>query len=419
MIVQLAFGQGSLPVEVPDSCQVFSPRHLPPLPDERSALDHALQHPVGSPPLRSLLHPTSRVCITFTDSTRATPNHRLIPWILNHLNLAPSDRVTLLNQTGSHRPNTPAELDRMLTPEIARHYRVLNHDAGDPSSLIQVGTLRDGTPALLNRHVVEADLRIVTGFIEPHFFAGFSGGPKGIMPGCAGLETILANHGHHHISNPLATYGITHGNPLWEELRDIARLAGPSFLVNVTLDEHHALTGIFAGDLIAAHDAGTRFVRDAAMQPVDSPFDIVLTSNSGSPLDLNLYQGVKGISTASRIVKPGGLILLACECPEGIPHGSPMHHLLRDCPNPNTLLHRIAQPKHRHPEQWQAQILAQACLKAEIHVHSRIPDADLKAIHLHPCPDPTQTVRQRCAQLGPGVRVAALPLGPLTLPTLA
>src|SRR6185295_10839966 len=201
------------------------------------------------PIFREWLNPGSRVCIVFTDITRATPNDRLIPWLLEYLAGAPRENITLLNALGTHRPNTRAELEQLLTPAIVQNYRVLNHEPENPSALVQLGVTRDGAPALLNRRLVEADVRIITGFIEPHFFAGFSGGPKGIMPGVAGLETVMSNHGARNIGDPSATFGITQGNPIWEEMRDIALRAGRSFLLNVTLNEQRQITNVFAGDL--------------------------------------------------------------------------------------------------------------------------------------------------------------------------
>ena len=176
--------------------------------------------------------------------------------------------------------------------------------------LVPFGTTRTGAPALINRHCAHADVRIITGFIEPHFFAGFSGGPKGIAPGVAGLQTVMSNHGAHNIGDPRAAFGITDGNPLWEELRDIALRVGPSFLLNVTLNETKQITNVFAGDMQTAHKTGYEYVRKSAMQRVKDPFDIVVTTNSGYPLDMNLYQGVKGMSAAARIVRPGGLIAI-------------------------------------------------------------------------------------------------------------
>src|SRR5437868_6379162 len=254
MNVKLAYGQGHLTVELPKAqTTVIEPAHTQGLADERAALLQALENPIGARPLREWIKPQDRVCISFTDITRATPNERLIPWLLEYLADVPRESITLLNQLGTHRPNTLDELEQMLTPPVLRDYRVRNHEPENPAALVQLGSTRDGTPALINRHCVEADVRIVTGFIEPHFFAGFSGGPKGIMPGVAGLETVISNHGAKNIGDPQSAFGITTGNPIWEEMRDIALRVGPSFLLNVSLNEERGITGVFAGDLIAAH----------------------------------------------------------------------------------------------------------------------------------------------------------------------
>lgn len=420
MKVNLAYGQGHLPVEFPDQrTTVIEPSHSAGLADERSAVIRALENPIGAKPLKSLIKPGDKVCISFTDITRATPNHRLIPWLLEHLRDVPRENITLLNQLGTHRPNTKAELEKMLTPEVVQNYRVLNHEPENPAAHVQLGTTKDGTPALINRHVVEADVRIITGFIEPHFFAGFSGGIKGICPGTAALETVMSNHGAKNIGDPNATFGINEGNPLWEELRDIALRVGPSFVLNVTLNEERQITNVFAGDIIQAHKAGTEFVRKSAMQKVSAPFDVVVTTNSGYPLDMNLYQGVKGMSAGARIIKPGGTLILAAECSEGVPAGSPLDKLLRSAGSPEEILGMLATPGFVRPEQWQAQIQALVQRKARVLVYSKLPDEVVKACHLTPCHDIGAEVTQSLEAAGPQARVAVLPQGPLTIPYLS
>jgi len=419
MKVNLAYGSGHLPIEVPDDrTTVIEPAHIDGLADEKAAVLDALQNPIGSQPLLERISPDAKICIAFTDITRATPNDRIIPWLLEHLG-GPNDNITLLNQLGTHRPNTREELETMLTPEVVANYRVLNHEPENPKALVQVGTTADGTPALLNRHIVEADLRIITGFIEPHFFAGFSGGVKGIMPGCAGLETVMSNHGAKNIGDPQATFGVTVGNPLWEELRDIALKTGPSFLLNVTLNEQRDITNVFAGDIIEAHKTGCVFVKKSAMQPVEQPFDIVVTTNSGYPLDLNLYQGVKGMSAGARVLKEGGTLILAAECREGVPDGSPLDDLLRSAGSIEEILAMLSTPGFVRPEQWQAQIQALVQRRAEVLVCCELDDATLRTCHLAPCADINAEVAKRLAKLGADARVAVLPQGPLTIPYLA
>jgi nickel-dependent lactate racemase len=420
MKVDLAYGQGHLTIEAPDRLTtVIAPSHTPGLTDERAAFESALERPVQSAPLRELIPAKGRVCIGFTDITRATPNDRIIPWLLEHLSHVPRENITLLNALGTHRPNTQPELERMLTAEVVQNYRVLNHEPENPAAMRQFGATRDGTPALINRHYAEADFRITTGFIEPHFFAGFSGGPKGIMPGLAGLETVMSNHGAANIADPRAAFGITVGNPIWEEMRDVALRVGPSFLVNVTLNERRQVTGVFAGDLIEAHKVGIGFVRESAMQKVKAPFEIVVTTNSGYPLDLNLYQGVKGMSAAARIIQDGGTLILACECREGVPTNSPLDKLLRSAGSPEEILTMLATPGFVRPEQWQAQIQALIQRRAKVFVHSSLPDEVVRAAHLTPCHDISATVRDCLARASAEARVAILPQGPLTIPYLA
>jgi nickel-dependent lactate racemase len=419
MKVQLAYGQGYLPVEFPkERTTVIQPSHVPGLKDERKAVVDALENPISTRPLRDWIKSGDQVCILFTDITRATPNDRLIPWLLDYLADVPREKITLINQLGTHRPNTPSELEQMLTPAVTKNYRVLNHEPENPAALVQLGVTRTGAPALLNRCFVEADVRIVTGFIEPHFFAGFSGGPKGIMPGVAGLETVVSNHGAKNIGDPNSTFGITDGNPIWEEMRDIALRAGPSFALNVSLNDERQITGVFAGDLIAAHKVGCEFVRKSAMQKFEAPFDIVVTTNSGYPLDLNLYQAVKGMSAGARVIKPGGTLIIACECREGVPAGSSFDELLRSASNPAEILSLLASPGFQRPEQWQAQIQAIIQRNAEVLLYSSLSDDVVRSAHLAPCHDIAATVNTFVRENGNGARIAVLPQGPLTIPYL-
>jgi nickel-dependent lactate racemase len=423
MRVPLAYGRGHLTVEFPDEqTTVIAPTHAQPLTGEKAAFRAALESPIHSAPLRERVRPSDRVCITFTDITRATPNERIIPWLLEYLEAdagLPREQILLLNQLGTHRPNTREELEGMLGADVVRDYRVLNHEPENPDALVQIGTMRDGvTPALINKHAIDADLRIVTGFIEPHFFAGFSGGPKGIIPGVAGLESVMASHNVANIGDPRATFGTTKGNPLWEELRDLATCdaVGPNFLINVTLNATRGITGIYAGDLVAAHQLGCEAVRVSAMQKVAAPFDVVVTTNSGYPLDMNLYQGVKGMSAAARIVREGGLIILACDCGDGVPDRSAFDQLLRSASSPEELLATLANQEEARPEQWQAQIQALVQRRARVLLHSSLPDQSVRAAHLEPCPDIAAAVSAELSRRGTQARVAVLPQGPLTIP---
>lgn len=415
MNVSLAYGRGHLAVELPEGrTTVIEPTPLAGLRDEKAALFAALDSPVEARPLREQITATTKIVVVHTDITRPTPNDRLMPWLLAYLEAAGARRenITLLNGLGTHRPNTRAELVQMLTAEVVENFRCINHEPENDAAHVQLGVTRSGAPALINKLLVEADVRIITGFIEPHFFAGFSGGPKGIMPGVAALRTVMSNHGAANIGDLRSTFGKTVGNPIWEEMRDIALRVGPSFLLNVALNERREITGIFAGELVAAHRAGTDFVRAGAMQRVPGAFDVVITTNSGYPLDMNLYQAVKGMRAAELIVKDGGMVIIAAECCEGVPSGSPHDKLLRSVPSGEALLEKVQTPGFQWPEQWQGQIQSLIQRRAEIHAYTAMDDATVRAAHLIPCKNIAATVATR----GPNASIAVLPQGPLTIP---
>ena len=252
----------------------------------------------------------------------------------------------------------------MLGDAVVERHRIIQNDAFDPATQACAGVTARGHETWLNAELMACDLKVLTGFIEPHFFAGFSGGGKAVMPGMAGQRTVLGNHDAGMIADPNATWGITHGNPIWEEVREVAQQAGRLFLVNVTLNREKAITGVFAGDLDQAHAAGCTFVGRSAMAPVPHLFDIVITTNSGYPLDLNLYQAVKGMSAAAQVVRPGGAIIIAASCWDGIPEHGLYGKLLREAASPRELLDRITATGFLEQDQWQAQIQAQIQLKA-------------------------------------------------------
>ncbi len=422
MHITLAYGRQGLPIELPDDAPVTAvePVALPGLPDEAAALRQALRQPTGTPPLVELVRPDDTVAVVFSDLTRPMPNDRVLPVLLRELELAGvgPERIVLLNGLGTHRPQTPEELRRMLGEAIVARYRIVQHDAWDEANLVPVGLNRAGRPVGINRAYVEASCRILTGFIEPHFFAGFSGGPKAVLPAIAGMEAILDNHGPEMVSSPGATWAVTDGNPIWEEMRDIALQSAPSFLLNVTLNQERRITGAFAGEMLAAHRQGTAFARQSAVRPVRGPFDLVITSNSGYPLDLNLYQAVKGMSAAAQIVRPGGDILLAAECWDGIPDHGEYRRLLWEAESLDDLLARVMAPGFRCHDGWEAQIQAQVQQKARVHVYAGgLSAEELRRAHLIPCTSVEETVAA-VRRANPAATIAVLPDGPQTVPVL-
>ncbi|MEX1139571.1 MAG: nickel-dependent lactate racemase [Bacteroidota bacterium] len=421
MKVSLAYGKGSLEVDLPETADVIAPTHQQGISDEAAAILQGLTNPIRTQALEGWLRPGCSICISFTDLTRPTPNERIIPVLLRYLHDhgVRREQITLLNQLGTHRPNTKEELIQLLGADIVREYRVINHEPDNPDAHVQLGVTKSGAPALINRHFVEADVRIVTGFIEPHLFAGFSGGVKCIMPGVASLQTVMSNHGFRHIADPHSTFGITEGNPIWEEMRDIGLRCGKSFLLNVTLNNDREITGVFAGDLLEAHRTGCEFVRTSAMQRVDEPYDVVITTNSGYPLDLNLYQTAKGMGAAARIVKKDGTIIIASECREGVPSNSAFEQLLHSAGSPGELLDQLHKAKGPTPDQWQAQIQALCQRQAKVLLYSTMTDKEVLGAHITPCHDIAKEVQDLVGRSPEPLRIAVLPYGPLTIPYLA
>jgi len=417
--ITLAYGKTGLGIELSDAWNVtvVQPKYIPGLPDPQSALRQALQRPIGSPPLRDLVKPGDRVGIVFSDITRPAPNHLLVPAVLEQLAHIPQEYIVLFNALGTHRRNTEAELRTMLGDEIVDRYRIVQNDAFDPSTQVRLGVTRRGHEIWISREFTGCDLKVLTGFIEPHFFAGFSGGGKAVMPGMAGLRTVLRNHGAEMIAHPKATWGVTWGNPIWEEAREVALKLGPLFLLNVTLNRDKQITGVFAGDLDAAHAKGCAMVRETAMMPVSHPFDIVITSNSGYPLDLNLYQAVKGMSAAAQVVRDGGAIIVAAECWDGIPDHGLYGQLLREANSPQDLLEWIHTPGFLKQDQWEAQIQAQIQLRADVYVRSDYltPQQIMSAL-LKPSPCIEKTMEELLGRYGPQAMICVLPEGPQTIP---
>jgi nickel-dependent lactate racemase len=388
--------------------------------DETAAMRDALRHPIGSPPLKDLVDSTATVAIVFSDLTRPQPRERMLPVLLDELGQAgvAASNILLINALGTHRPNTESELRTMLGDAIVDGYRIIQHDATDREAMISLGHSSYGHEVWINAAYMHADLKILTGFIEPHIFAGFSGGPKAVLPGVAGMEIILDNHSGRMLSAPSATWGVTRENEIWEEMLEVAQMTDPDFLFNVTLNRKREICGVFAGEMVAAHQAGCEQVRASAMVAVERPFDVALTTNSGYPLDLNLYQSVKGISAAAQVVRSGGAILIASECWDGVPDFGNYKTFLSDFDAPQALLDHVLAPGFRMHDQWEAFLHAKLCLHADTHIYAEgLSDDDIRMAMMTPCHDIEATLRDLVARHGP--RLCVLPDGPMTVPYLA
>ena len=420
MKIRLDYGSDGLDVELPDErTTVIEPSFLPAVDNPHAALVAALRRPIGRPPLRELVRPGQKVAISVCDITRAQPREAMLRALFEEMPGVKPDDVTILIATGTHRTNTRAELERMLGHDIVAAYPVVNHDSRDDSSLAYLGDTRHGAPIYLNKKWLAADVRITTGFVEPHFFAGFSGGAKMVAPGLAGLKTVLVLHDAKRIGSPNATWGVIEGNPVQDDVREIARMTGVTFSIDVTLNRDQEITAVFAGELFAEHGQACAFSKKSVMRPVDAPFDVVLTTNSGYPLDQNLYQAVKGMSAAAKVVKTGGTIVCAAECRDGLPNHGSYGEVLGSQPDAASLLKMITAPGYSRPDQWQVQIQAQILMKSKVLVKNGfMSDHEIRAAHFEPLHDVRKGVMDALKVAGAAATLCVLPQGPQTIPYL-
>ena len=416
--VRLAYGTAGLEIPVPNGATVVRPAHRRAVDDETAAVRAALERPVEGPTLRALLRKEARVAIAVCDATRPQPRRPMLAAIAQVLDgIVPKDNVVVLVATGTHGPSSQEQRREMLGDEILAKWRVVDHDARDQTSLRAVGQI-DGVPVALNREWLAADVRITTGFVEPHFFAGFSGGPKMVAPGLAALETVLELHSPVRIADPRATFGVVEGNPVHDPVRAIAAATGVTFSVDVLIDSHHRITHAFGGPVLAMHAAACQVAREVAMQPVAGPFDIVVTTNSGYPLDRNLYQTVKGIAAGATVVADGGTILCAAECRDGLPDEGTYARLLRGAPSIQAAADDVLAATRTIPDGWQVQVQARVQARARVLLHSKLAPADVRAAHLDPIDDVASTLASLLHEK-PMARVCVLPEGPQTIPYLA
>lgn len=360
MRVDLAFGKCGLKVELPSGYdyRLLEAKSAAPLQDETAALKAALESPIGCEPLREMAAGKKTAAISVCDITRPAPNRKTLPVVLEVLHDAgiPREGVTICIATGLHRIATAAELDEILGADIAANYRVYNHDAKILADHVPLGKTASGIPIFIAEPFVTADLRITLGFIEPHLMLGYSGGRKLVAPGLAAQETIKAIHSPRFMRNVLSVEGSIEANPLHKELQEIARIAGQNFMLDVALTRKREIAAVFAGHPEQAHAAGVAFVSEVMLEELDSPVDAVLTTCAGYPLDLTLYQAVKGVTAASHIVREGGRILICAECTEGA--GAPeFERMIKAFTSPQAFLDAVQQAPVE-VDQWQLEKLA-------------------------------------------------------------
>ena len=418
MNIHLAYGKQGLDVEISDRnlAAVLTMRKGHTLAEPEETLGRCLQNPISSPPLSALAAGARTACVVICDITRPLPNEVLLPQILQTLehNRIGRDSITILVATGLHRSSTREELTMMVGKSIPHLYRIVDHHARRVEEQVYLGLTRSKTPVYIDRVYCSSDLKITTGFIEPHLMAGFSGGRKLVAPGCAGEETIKALHSPFFLENPLCCEGSIENNPLHHELLEIAMMAGHDFIVNVSMDEVGRISGIFAGEPEKAHAAGIDHVRASVRSTVKHPVDIVVTTSAGYPLDLTLYQAVKGVTAALPIVRKGGMIIIAAECSEGL-GSAEFSRMATGFPTADAFVDVIS----RNPvviDQWQLEECAKAARVADVVlVSSGIPSDDLSRLFIRTAPTVEKALEQGFEKFGRDATVAVIPKGPYSL----
>jgi nickel-dependent lactate racemase len=415
MNMRFAFGKDGIDVELPEGheYELIESRSALPLANVSSALDEALDHPIGCAPLSVLAAGKKTAAISVCDITRPAPNSVTLPPLLRRLHAAgiPVEGITILIATGLHRDATPEEIDHIVGAEIASTYRVLNHDARILAGHRNLGSTRRGTPILIDERFMAADLHITLGFIEQHLMLGFSGGRKLIAPGLAAQETIKVIHSPKFMREPMATEGSIEENPLHDELLEIARAARHDFILDVTLTQTREISGIFAGSPVEAHAAGVTFLRETSLEKLSGFADLVITSAAGYPLDLTFYQTIKGVTAAQHIARPGGRILTIGQCTEGI-GSAEFSHKLKAFVGHQAYLDEIgAAPVI--VDQWQLEKLALVGLKQELFFYTPgVFARDLGALGEHCYDTLPEAIAAALDGLQPRSRIVLVPEGP-------
>lgn len=422
MEIRLPYGQGSLRGDLADGRVAAVARNrleeYEPGKTGEELIREAMEHPIGTARLEELARGKERVVIIASDHTRPVPSKLIIPPMLEAIRRGnPKARITILIATGCHRGTTRAELEEKFGREIAEREEILVHDCADEENLVTLGTLPSGGVLRINRLAAETDLLVSEGFIEPHFFAGFSGGRKSVLPGIAARETVYWNHNADFIRDPKSRAGILEGNPIHRDMIYAARKANLAFICNVVINGDHRVLGAFAGDCDDAHLAGTKFLEGLCRAELPQA-DIVITTNNGHPLDQNIYQAVKGMSTAETVCREGGVIIMAAACGDG--HGGEAFakNFREGGPAEEILKGIEAVPASRtEADQWQSQIFARVLKKCRVVLISRADPELVRSLQMYPAGDLKQALALADSLLGREGSITVIPQGVSTIVT--
>jgi len=422
MRVRLDYHREGIEVEIPDAnlAGILELKTVPPLANPEAAVRKALANPAGSPPLAEIAKGKRTACVVISDITRPVPNSIILPSLLAELESGGPRRedILILVATGLHRPNEGEELRGLVGDFVFEHYRIENHDARDAAAHRHLGKTSHGMPIRIDARYLDADLKILTGLVEPHFMAGFSAGRKGVCPGIASAETICAFHGPDFIEHERSRTGILEGNPTHAASLEAARAAGVDFTMSCVLNAKREIVGVFAGELEAAFQPAVNRALDVCVVEIDEPADVVVTSAAGYPLDLTWYQAIKGIVVCMPAVKPGGTILLAAGIREGI-GSEEFTKLCFETKDLEAFMRDIRQEGRFTIDQWELEEYVLARRHANVMLYT---DGLDRATQARLLVEPVDSVEHGLAccfeRYGAGARVLAIPKGPYVLPAV-
>lgn len=420
MRIELEYGRHGLAVELPDErvSEVLRLQPAEPLADQSAAVAASLVDPLGGRPLSELAQGRQNACIVICDITRPVPNQTILPAIIAELEGAgiASDDIVILVATGNHRPNEGDELVEMVGAEIAGKYRIENHHSEVDEEQTYLGDSVKGVGIYVDRIYAEADLKIITGLIEPHFMAGYSGGRKIVCPGLISFKTVNYFHSPALLEDERATNGVLPGNPLHEFALEVCERVGVDFSVNVVIDENRDICGVFSGELKAAHAAGVEFCNKVCAVPVESPAAVVVTSSAGYPLDKTFYQAVKGMVGALPALADGGTVIIAAELSEGL-GGPEFTELLFAAESVEGFMATIQQPGYFVKDQWEVEMLCRVLRRGDVMVVSdRVPAETLAKCLVTPQPTVEAAVAAALDRHGPDAKLIVIPSGPYCIP---
>ena len=419
--MRFAYGTSGLEVDIPERNLLAEVHMHPvaPLEDEAAAIQDALENPIGSAPLSSIAKGRKSACIVISDFTRPIPNGRILAPILKTIEEAgvPRDAITILIATGIHTPTEGQLLIDLVGQEIHDNYRIANHLSEDPSTNRNIGDV-DGIPIELDVTYLDADLKILTGLVELHLMAGYSGGRKSVLPGVASLNTMKHLHGYRMIQAEGTQNATLEGNPFHQAAVKVARIAGADFICNVTLDENRRLTGVFAGDLEAAHKAASQLVASSAVVTVPELADIVMTCGGGEPLDRSFYQSIKGVAGSLGAIKQGGTIVLAARNADGAGTDA-FADLLDRLQTHMDFYDIVVGPNYVQKDQWMIQELCNGLHRADIiYITEGLTAEQVRKYLMTPAATLDEALAIALERQGAAAKILAIPEGPYVLPRL-